>query len=100
MPSGSSNPGTSNTSSNPVRSSAHFNALSDKLQANIVDIENNFQREILGSDQFSSSKLRQDITETKTRLAYARMAADNAWQELGAEIKSRNNSDFMNLSKA
>jgi len=92
--------GHSSSSANPVRSGALFNASADKQQANIAGTENKFQRQILGCDEFSASDLRQDLTVSKARLAYARMAATEAWQQVGADIASRRDESYMNLSKA
>ena len=92
--------GHSSQSSNPVRTGALFNASADKHQANIADTENKIQRQILGCDEFSASDLRQDLTVSKARLAYARMAATEAWQQVGADLVSRRDENFINLSKA
>jgi hypothetical protein len=86
--------------SNPVLSGALFNASADKLQTKIAGTEVKFQRQILGCDEFSASDLRQDLTVSKARLAYARMAANEAWQQVGADLASRRDESYMNLSKA
>jgi len=92
--------GHSSSSANPVRSGALFNASADKHQADIAGIENNIHRQILGYDEFSAPDLNQKLTVSKVGLAYARMAATEAWQQVGAGLALRRDKSYMNLSKA
>ena len=90
----------SSNSSNPVRTGALYNSEIDRQQQAIAGTFDKIQRQILGCDEFSSGQLNQELTVSRARLAYARMAATEAWKEVGAELPSRKDESFMNLSKA
>ncbi len=89
-----------NDGSNPVISASNFNASADKHQGVISGTDNKFQRQILGTDEFTPAELRNDLTRATASLSYSRMASTEAWKEIGAEMASRRNNEFVNLAKA